>query len=94
MKAAEAGCPAENTYIVPLYSFGQLRIDTQDDTLEDTQPESKIVVLVEGGNVQGLWSSFPVDEVVMIDRDNEAAGDWMPDLEDETSLLQAIFSEP
>ena len=53
--------------------------------------ESRVVVLVDGGNVQGIWADQPGVDVVMVDRDNERAGDDEIDLDDAVVGLDAIY---
>lgn len=63
-------------------------IEATRKALED---DARVVVLVEGGNVQSVWANVLPCDVVLIDRDNEAAGDVVPCLEKETAGMTAIY---
>jgi len=81
---------------------GWLRIDDWQDesiapkelveaTKAALQRPSRIVCLVDGGVLQGVWSNDNRQEVVLIDRDNERAGDVVPDLESVTQNIDPVW---
>lgn len=60
--------------------------------------KTKIVILVEGGAVQAVWSEKDASEieVVLVDKDNIAAGEPHPlgsddNFEDEIKELHQVF---
>ncbi|EPV2771026.1 hypothetical protein ACV3BX_007168, partial [Pseudomonas aeruginosa] len=66
-------------------------VESTREALKGSMPESTVVVLISGGCLQGVWSDVQGLAVELIDRDNEAAGDPMPDLDEVTQGLRAVW---
>ncbi len=57
---------------------------------EKEAEKGKVVALLSGGNIQSAWSNNAV-EFVLIDEDNAAAGDQVPDIDEETKGLTLCY---